>query len=710
MKKVFCILSICLVLAMISCESKVRDPLEDTLQFSGDNRSELEYVLKYYSEINPNQQKYRAAEFLISNMRYHTSSFLLSYVPNRYLDSLAHVADSILFANVNSICEDSIYSESFKIKLSDIQESFKEQNKNLFEQNKIELNLKEQHDCQMLPASKIISHIEYAFLSVDSVKLKDENFFNTFCEYILPYKIFSGYPMVDSIQNFSKLFDKYFARIPSDSIIQIVKKYNFIANGLRDFFPTYPHGEQFGISALFYRGEYDYRCILVGHLAASFLRSKGIPAVAELYSAHKLYRGRHSYITIPDERDPLSFDPERSLPKESYKNQIQVANGTTLNIYRLMYSEQKDTPFFNSAKEEYIPKFFNDPFLRDITNNYLKTKSITLPFIENTENKFAYLASFSSEFNEGLTPVTWGEIDKKNKSVIFSTVVTNRLYFPIFYTNKGEIKTFGEPFYLEEDGELNYILYNKTKTNIPKIIITRKFPLKKHIAEISKELKGTIIWGSNDPSFKKANIIGQIDKELIPYYQDIFLNTDLGPYKYYRIKASERYPYIKLSEIQLLTNIKYNYSNTLAPSKLPILFPDENISLHNRDSTLIRILDIDIESAKKLKYSDNNPTTALNVEQYIDFKFAKPKHIERLRIMPLNSNNGINAGDYYQLFEWNNGKWELIESQQAKFNYLLSDRLYLNGLFYLKNRTKGQEELPFMITKSGEQKFIYQVE
>ncbi len=42
---------------------------------AGENRAELEKVLQYYHEFNPDPLKLKAAEFIISNMAYQYSRF-----------------------------------------------------------------------------------------------------------------------------------------------------------------------------------------------------------------------------------------------------------------------------------------------------------------------------------------------------------------------------------------------------------------------------------------------------------------------------------------------------------------------------------------------------------------------------------------------------------------------------------------------------------
>lgn len=65
-----------LFIALLACHSHLPPPsslLEQALEKSGDNRSELEKVLMHYSQKDADSLKLRAAVFLIENMPGHYS-------------------------------------------------------------------------------------------------------------------------------------------------------------------------------------------------------------------------------------------------------------------------------------------------------------------------------------------------------------------------------------------------------------------------------------------------------------------------------------------------------------------------------------------------------------------------------------------------------------------------------------------------------------
>src|SRR5690606_5057523 len=66
--------SFLLLLLLFACNPWSSET-EKALKLAGDNRNELEHVLRHYREVKPDPMKFRAAEYLISNMTYRHSIF-----------------------------------------------------------------------------------------------------------------------------------------------------------------------------------------------------------------------------------------------------------------------------------------------------------------------------------------------------------------------------------------------------------------------------------------------------------------------------------------------------------------------------------------------------------------------------------------------------------------------------------------------------------
>ncbi|ASB47970.1 hypothetical protein [Alkalitalea saponilacus] len=132
------------------------------LKMAGDNRAELEKVLNYYHKENPNPQKLKAAEFLISNMVYKYSLFgpgvdslnmSYEYVYGVYRGQRNHVFLSDSIARKRNAHTDAEF------------------------------------DLKRVTSSFLINQIELAFETYNRHEWSRLYPFEVFCEYILPYKI-----------------------------------------------------------------------------------------------------------------------------------------------------------------------------------------------------------------------------------------------------------------------------------------------------------------------------------------------------------------------------------------------------------------------------------------------------------------------------------------------------------------------------------------
>lgn len=170
MKIIFYTISFSILLTLCSSCSKYGRSVENALIYAGENREELEKVLKYYSSNPADSLKYKAACFLIGNMPYH-----VSYPANEY-DQYCAELDSIYNLDINNAMK-SNKADSISI-----------------------LYLARMHsveDAKIITSEYLIWNIDYSFAQWDSVEYIQHLNFDEFCEYVLPYKCFEGQPIND---------------------------------------------------------------------------------------------------------------------------------------------------------------------------------------------------------------------------------------------------------------------------------------------------------------------------------------------------------------------------------------------------------------------------------------------------------------------------------------------------------------------------------
>ena len=142
--------------------------IEEALALAGGNRRELKAVLRHYRQ---DSLKFRAACFLIANMRWH-------------------------YSDDSGYC---LYSDAKDSDLCDL---------------------------RRFDRSFLISHVDHAFDVWESSPCAAGLSFCEFCEYILPYRSLAGYPDCFSGAELYDLFGKYVGAGQGDSLAGYVARYN----------------------------------------------------------------------------------------------------------------------------------------------------------------------------------------------------------------------------------------------------------------------------------------------------------------------------------------------------------------------------------------------------------------------------------------------------------------------------------------------------
>lgn len=299
------------VLILFGCDDSCEDRVDEVLTLSGDNRSELETVLSYYSDIHPDQEKLKAVQFLIANMRFHNSDFPIYRQDSGRLKDLVQMADSLLYSFVTQVQGDSLYTKATKKAILPIQTLFKDRYGKALLCDSTEIEWKKSFDYKQFTSKQLTAQIEQAFRQRRLNSHMKNISFDDFCEYVLPYRVIPYYPF-ENFSDISRIFmDKYLAEIPKDSVVQVVQRYNYIMNTVRDFFPFYPYKHDIGNRGMFLHNYRD--CIPIAHFGVSALRACGIPSAIEYNIAYKEWHGRHYFSVIQNaKKEWLVYNSESS--------------------------------------------------------------------------------------------------------------------------------------------------------------------------------------------------------------------------------------------------------------------------------------------------------------------------------------------------------------------------------------------------------------
>ncbi len=650
---------------------------------------------------NNDSTKYKALIYLLEN----TNNFLHSeylLTPDSAIQKRIYLADSLYF----NLVKGKTYDE---IKKKEVGDAIKQINiylqsipwGNIDESEEVSF---EDTPLNTLSANKIKDHIDHCFfLRENSPLIKnipEEDFYN----YVLPYQARFGRYISASSKDFYDIISKYISCDITD-ISQSVRLYSLTIDNFRNILGKYPFKYKTGFEEVFFKNVPGWDCYDVSNFGTAILNAIGIPTKSENVIAYKMLRGRHSHCAILESAGKYStFSLEGADFYPIQMNTLSFSDGT-MNILEEHFTIHSHSPQLLKNEGEDVPDFLNNPKIEDITRSRLKTVSETIKLNAPTSNNLCYLASFNS-YN-GKSPVAWAAIDKTDNSVTFDNIILNRLYFPVLLQEQQYIDVASPFMYVEDSSspdKYRKIVFDNRKSNSKKdIFITRKFPRKENMIKVARDLIGTTVIASNESGFKNADTLYTLDFELIPYLQDLKLNNSKA-YQYYKIESPASSRKMNLSEVQYLTSKSFQYKNIIAPTDLPLLHKKGKNKV---DKDLVRVLEDSIQKINKWPEYDGKMTTAPGGYPRVTFRLKFPQVITHIRVAPLNADNGIEKGNAYKLLEYTNGNWIPIQEEDAVYNHLYCQKLKTNTLYWLKNLTKGTEELAFYINDKKEQVFIY---
>jgi len=315
--------------------------------------------------------------------------------------------------------------------------------------------------------------------------------------------------------------------------------------------------------------------------------------------------------------------------------------------------------------EESVPKLFRAADWIDVTEEYYETTDVTCNVPEKFKGKrIAYICVFD---NREWVPVHYGVI--KDGKVTFPKMGRNVMYVTAFY-EKGMIVPFGDPFHILPDGTVKNV-HADTKKKCA-LNLTRKYPFFGAQDFFNFRMMQGRFQGANKSDFSDAKDLYFFNEVTNGGWYE-FPVTDTGKYRYLRYKSP---------------NGSYGNINEL-------WFFDEKGDTIKGD-----IIGTEgVDWGPKERVFDNNILTGFQGVSpdgnWVGLKLRTPKQVTKLRFIPRNDGNCIEVGNKYELVYWNNGSWKVLATVKAKENILKLKNMPSNGLYVLKNLTKGHEERIF---------------
>ncbi|MGN0233729.1 MAG: hypothetical protein ACI4B5_04805 [Bacteroidaceae bacterium] len=628
---------------LCSCGKKTDDHrLEEALLFAGDNRAQLEQVLAHYAD---DSLKLAAAEYLIANMPGHYS-----------------------YADTDSVMSYSRRVRELCIRIKGVPSKQLRDSVNAYARECGIPQAQKVFDSKILTAGYMIRNIDEAFRSWKQGKWARHLSFDEFCEYLLPYKVVEMQLLDDWRTRLQGLHcqgldELDWCDLYANSALQAAR----LVNGNLNKLMNPDHGAYVSYQNMKVEDALALpmgNCDFYVFMATILLRSQGIP-VAMDFTPHWAYRDNgHSWnVVFTNEGREEPFTGVCTQPGDLHKPDERMPK-----TFRCTYAQNHELQDLN-RREKFVPRFFRNIFMRDVTSHYIACSDVTLN-VNVRHGSYVYLAVYDTR---RWAPVAYAEV--KQGRATFKDMGRNILYVPLRYHEDGTEELVGSPFVLEYDGRIRTLEQNDTTKET--VTLRRRFPTLGYVYEILGRSIGGEFQVSNDAGFADYQVVHRIT-DGHAYGYEFEIPDSVGAYRYWRYKQDSLPSYCNMAEMKFYdaennAEIKGDVIGTMG-------------SYMNRGGLRESVFDGDA-----LTFFDAPDAKS----SWVGMDFGKPVRLGRVYYVFRGDGNTVEPGDVYQLYFWNKNRWQLLHTCQAEHPWLQFPDIPQNALLLLRDRTRGIETRPF---------------
>ena len=656
---VFIVLSILLgwqVVNRIVLGEELMTSLEVSLQSAGSSRKELEKVLCRYQVHPSDSLKYKAACFLIENMPFYT------YSDGEQLDNFKS------------------YYAWLKISKGKTPQEIADSVKNAYGPIK-EIN--EKRDIMEIDSAYLCHNIDWAFKVWQEQPWGKNISFETFCEYLLPYRI-GDEPLTYWREMYYEKYNSLLDSLRMSDSLDIedpVVAANYLISKLPDksYYYTSVTPYPFGHIGPEYVQYLSGTCREVTDFAVYLFRALGIPCAIDFVPVRSYINAGHFWLTTwnKDGEEYMTDFPQKLRPVR--KNWWYRWDDSS-KVYRYTFSVNRDLYEQMAKYGEEVYPFGRLPKFTDVTYGYGYSfkKELVIPlekqYKTKRSGKIAYLCV--SE-RDRWTPVDWTAYDAGH--LVFQ-YVRNGSFMRVATYENGTLCFLTDPFYV--DKQSNEICYYPAGKEKEDVVLYAKCDIGRENM-FRDRMIGGVFEGSNHPDFSEKDTL------FIIQGRPNRLNTTVKSwsdkeYRYLRYFGPPR------SACNIAEVAFYEKNDTVALSGKIIGTP----GCYQHDGTHEYTNVFDGKTWTSFDY--HQPTGG-----WAGLDLGRKVRVDRIVYTPRNRDNYVRPDDLYELF-YCDKDWKSAGKIKATADSLVFRDIPVNTVLLLRNHTRGLDERIF-IYENGSQ-------
>lgn len=636
---------LCLIFAFSGCQEKNNssDPLEQNLTLAGKNRIELEKVLTHYQQNPEDSLKLKSAIFLISNIEdkvYFDGPWLRQY-------------DSLFSVRSDNLNEDQL-------------NKFKDSIRSLLGRPG-KKGIKKYSDLQTLKADFLIKNIDDAFNSWQRATWKAEVSFDTFCNYILPYKEYNESP--DDWR--TALFNKYRhilddPNIPANMEDWICAQVEDQKTWLK--YSDDPSDYPGALNASQILKTRLGGCIEFSNIGVLAARAFGIPAAVDYVIGHNW-----DALILP-EGQFISYEGGESRPGDH--TNIREADSKFTKVYR-RHAGIVPTSFAALARKagvKEIPYVLNNPRIIDVTASYTLSFDLVVR-INDKDGTPVYLCPF---IKYGFDARAGSLI--KNNQAIFRQTARREIYIPMFYSKNNYIPA-GPPILVPVHGEIKELWPREDQPQ--SMTLSRMYPFRRWMERIVEEpMISARFEASNDPGFNHTMLLHEIQKTSRPYRGKLYNDLD----------QKDRYAYDSIwKQIEIRQPDSFRYIRLVFNKQKPFRLGELEFYRTEENQSSRRLLTGDpMGNVSDVQFAfDGFPGKSIkmnadtSVIHWVGLDFGKKIKVDQIRYLAAGDSHCVEAGKSYELFYWKD-KWMSAGIKQPIGTSIEYHKIPGNAVYLLK--------------------------